>query len=79
MPSFNYRVDTNKVAPGEGGFHIHVYNGRKEVAKISGQGNWVKQHGGKTLLKPTEVLEQVRGELRRIAKRTRKELDRLGR
>ncbi len=46
---YSYRIDTNKVAPGEGGFHLHVYKGKDEIAKINGKGGWVKTHNGKQL------------------------------
>lgn len=35
---YSCRIDTNKVAPGEDGFHIHVFRSGKEVAKLNGRG-----------------------------------------
>ncbi len=31
MSEFHYKIDTNKVASEESGFHIHIYRGKKEV------------------------------------------------
>ena len=57
-----YRIDTNKVSNGEGGFHIHIMKYRKEIAKMSGKGSFVKQHKGKTLLRPSELNKAIRTE-----------------
>ena len=35
---YEYGIDTYKVAPGEGGFHIHIYKKNKQIAKITGRG-----------------------------------------
>ncbi len=73
---YTYRIDTNKVAPGEGGFHIHVYNKwKEEVAKITGRGGWVETHKGKTLLKPSQVIRSLRREINRLVSYVAKHLD----
>jgi Cu/Zn superoxide dismutase len=72
---YSYRIDTNKVAPGEGGFHIHVFRDGKEAAKLSGRGGYVKAHGGKTLLKPSELPKAVRNDLNKLVSHVRKNLD----
>jgi RHS repeat-associated protein len=69
---FNYRIDTNKVVPGEGGFHIHLYRGKTEVAKISGKGGWVKRHEGNLLHKPSQVSKDIRQDINRLVKHTKK-------
>lgn len=33
VSGYEYRIDTNKVAPGEGGFHIHVYRKIKKLLR----------------------------------------------
>ncbi|MBM9614519.1 hypothetical protein JWJ90_09475 [Desulfobulbus rhabdoformis] len=71
---YNYRIDTNKVAPGEGGFHVHVYKGKDEIAKLNGKGGWVKTHEGKELLKPSQVPKDVKQDLNRLIKHTKKNL-----
>ena len=59
-------IDTNKVAPGEGGFHVHIYRDGHEIAKINGFGGWVKNHKGNELLKPSEVAKDVRNEINKL-------------
>lgn len=71
---YNYRIDTNKVAPGEGGFHIHIYRNGIEVAKVNGKGGWVKNHKGKTLFKPSEIKKDVRNQLNALIKFVQKHL-----
>ena len=63
---FSFRIDTNKVAPGEGGFHVHIYRDGHEIAKINGFGGWVKNHKGNELLKPSEVAKDVRNEINKL-------------
>jgi hypothetical protein len=71
---YSYRLDTNKVASGEGGFHIHVYFKGKEIVKVSGNGRWVEQHGGKTMLKPSEVPNLLRTDVNRLIRNAQKNL-----
>ena len=72
---FSYRIDTNKVAPGEGGFHIHIFRGGKEVAKTTGRGGFVKSHSGQTLLKPSQLPKDVRNDINRLVEHVRRNLD----
>jgi hypothetical protein len=74
---WQYRVDTHKVLPDEGGFHIHVYkphpknNRPVEVAKINGHGGWEKTHGSnQRLMRPTEVPKSVKYEINRLVRWT---------
>jgi hypothetical protein len=71
---FSYRIDTNKVAPGEGGFHLHVYRGKDEIAKINGKGGWVKRHEGNILHKPSQVSKDIRQDINRLVRHTKKKL-----
>ena len=75
VKGYKYRIDTNKVAPGEGGFHIHIYRDGKEVAKLNGKGGWVSSHGVNTLLKPSQINKTVRSEINKLVKHTRKKLN----
>ena len=71
---YRYRIDTNKVAPGEGGFHIHIYRKNKEIAKITGRGGYVKMHKGKFLLSPSQMDKTVRKEINKLVGYVRKKL-----
>ncbi|APR85499.1 Rhs family protein [Minicystis rosea] len=72
---YTYRIDTNKVAPGEGGFHIHVYRKGEEVAKLSGKGGYVKMHRGTELAKPSELPRSVRNDINRLVKHVKELLE----
>lgn len=74
VKGYTYRIDTNKTAPGEGGFHIHIYRSGKEVAKVSGTGSWVKNHRGNTLLKPSEIDKTIRSDINRLIRHVQKRL-----
>jgi hypothetical protein len=74
IKGYSYRIDTNKTAPGEGGFHIHIYRNGKEIAKVSGIGTWAKTHRGKTLLKPSEINNTIRTEINRLVRHVQKRL-----
>ncbi|PDS21958.1 polymorphic toxin-type HINT domain-containing protein, partial [Flavobacterium branchiophilum] len=69
---YEYRIDTNKITPGEGGFHIHIYKDGKEVAKVMGTGGWSKGHRGNTLLKPSEIDSEVKKEINKLVNATQK-------
>lgn len=74
-PRYSYRIDTNKVARGEGGFHIHIFRKNEgEIAKLSGTGRFVKSHKGKVLLKPSQVPPQLRREINTLIRHVRKNL-----
>lgn len=60
------RIDTSNVSPGEGGFHIHVYKGRSEVAKLNGRGGYVIRHGGRILKKPSQLPKPVRRNINKL-------------
>ena len=69
-----HAIDTNKVAPGEGGFHIHVYRKNVEIAKITGRGGYVEMHKNQTLLKPSLMDKTVRREINKLVDHVRKNL-----
>lgn len=70
-----YRIDTNKVAQGEGGFHIHIFRKDKgEIAKISGTGRFVKSHKRRELLKPSQIHPQLRKDINRLIRHIQKKL-----
>ncbi len=71
---YSYRIDTNKVARGEGGFHIHVYRGGNEVAKLNGRGGYVVSHKGSKLLKPSQLSKGVRNDLNTLVRHVQKKL-----
>ena len=71
---WEYRIDTNNISQGEGGFHIHVYQKGKEVAKVTGKGKYVKRHGGEILKKPTEIDKIVRKEIRTLVRHAQRNL-----
>ncbi|RLC16896.1 MAG: hypothetical protein DRI57_10555 [Deltaproteobacteria bacterium] len=74
-PRYSYRIDTNKVAQGEGGFHIHIFREDKcEIAKVSGTGRFVKSHKRKALLKPSQIHPQLRRDINRLIRHVRKNL-----
>jgi RHS repeat-associated protein len=64
-----FRIDTHNLSPGER-FHVHIYNAKgKEIAVIQGRGTngiWRETHRGQTLLKPSEVSEALRTDIRRL-------------
>ncbi|MEW6173813.1 MAG: hypothetical protein AB1510_12245, partial [Bacillota bacterium] len=72
--NYTYRIDTNKVAPGEGGFHIHIYRNGVEVAKVNGRGGYATSHGGRILQKPSELDKTVRNEINRLVTYVQKNL-----
>jgi RHS repeat-associated protein len=72
---FEYRIDTNKITQGEGGFHIHIKRKGKEVAKVTGNGGYVKTHEGKTLSKPQQLPKSVRKEIRKLVAHSKKKLN----
>jgi hypothetical protein len=74
---YSYGIDTEDVVPEEGGFHLHVYQNSREVAKVTGNGGFVKRHGGKLLQKPTQLPKIVRKEIRALVKHVRKNLGEL--
>jgi hypothetical protein len=71
---WTYRIDTNRVQPGEGGFHVHVYQNGAEVAKITGNGKYVKTHSNATLKKPSEIPKAVRNDINRLVEHSQKKL-----
>ena len=75
MSEFQYRIDTNKVAPREGSFHIHIYRGKKEIAKVSGRGAYTEAYKGKTLLKPSQMNKTVRKKINKLVKYVQKNLE----
>ena len=66
VKGYKYRIDTNKVAPGEGGFHVHIFRDGDEIAKLNGRGGYVPSHGGNKLLKPSEINKTVRSEINKL-------------
>ncbi len=75
LSGYTFRVDTNKIASDEGGFHIHVYRKGKEIAKINGRGGWQVAHGGKKLPeKPSTVPKIIRDEINDLVRHVRKNL-----
>ncbi|MDM8523216.1 hypothetical protein QUF80_07585 [Desulfococcaceae bacterium HSG8] len=75
--SYRYRIDTNKVAPGEGGFHLHIFQSDMEIAKVNGRGGFVKTHKGNILRKPSQlprpVLRNINKLIRYVQKNFRRE------
>ncbi len=68
---WTYRIDTKGVHPNAGGFHIHIYSGSTEVAKVNGKGAWDKAHrGNNKLMRPSEVPKRVRNRINRIVRLT---------
>lgn len=74
---YNYRIDTNPgaIAPGEGGFHIHIFRRDVEVAKVAGKGAYAKTHGGTLIRKPSELPKTVRNDINRLVEHVQKNLD----
>lgn len=72
IAGFTFRIDTNKVAPGEGGFHLHIYRKNQEIAKITGRGGYVETHKGKTLLSPSQMDKTVRKEINKLVNHVKK-------
>jgi len=66
VKGYDYRIDTNKVAPGEGGFHIHIFRDGDEIAKVNGRGGFVANHKGENLLRPSQLNKTVRNELNKL-------------
>ena len=71
---YTYRIDTNKITQGEGGFHIHVMKDNKEIAKVTGNGGYVKTHKGRNLRKPKELPKSIRKEIRKLVSHSQKKL-----
>jgi hypothetical protein len=68
LKGYSYRIDTNRISPQEM-FHIHVYKGKKEIAKITANGGWLPMHGGKPLpAKPSSVPKTLRVEINKLVK-----------
>jgi hypothetical protein len=64
-----YTTRIDPAAPGEGGFHTHVYDkSGTEVAKVTGKGKYVKEHSGKRLAKPSELPNAVRNDINSVTK-----------
>jgi len=78
VDGYRYRIDTNKVAPGEGGFHLHITRDKVEVAKVAGTGSFASKHKNKSLLKPSEINKTVRREINQLVRYVTKELKKLG-
>ena len=74
LDGYSFRIDTNKVATGEGGFHIHIFKKGKEIAKVSGTGSWAKAHKGARMAKPSEVNKQLRREVNQLVRYVSKRL-----
>lgn len=65
---YSYRIDTNRITPEEK-FHIHVYKGRSEIAKITAKGGWLPMHGGKPLpAKPSTVPKILKQEINQLVR-----------
>ncbi|RLC09225.1 MAG: hypothetical protein DRI57_22525 [Deltaproteobacteria bacterium] len=72
---YSYRIDTNKIARGEGGFHIHIFRKNEgEIAKLTGTGRFVKFHKGKVLLKPSQIPPQLRRDINKLIRHVQKNL-----
>jgi hypothetical protein len=52
-----------------------IYKGKNEIAKINGKGGWVKTHNGKQLQKPSHVHKDIRQDINKIIKHTKKEMN----
>ena len=62
-----HRARIHSSTPGEGGYHMHVYDkSGKEVARVNGNGGYSKAHGGKPLQKPSQLPSEVRNQINRI-------------
>jgi len=55
---FAFGIDRGPELKAQGGFEIHVYRGKREIAKITGFGAWCKTHRGKSLCKPSDFKKQ---------------------
>jgi hypothetical protein len=65
---YSYRIDTNRISPEEK-FHVHIYKGRKEIAKVTANGGWLPMHGGKQLPeKPSTVPSIIRTEINELVR-----------
>lgn len=73
---YSYRIDTNKTVPGEGDFHIHIFHGEREIAKLNGRGGFVKAHRGKILQKPAQLPRPVLRNINRLIHYVQKNLKR---
>jgi len=80
---YTYRIDTNKVAPDEGGFHIHIFlalslskGNEAEIAKLNGRGGFVKAHKGKTLQKPSQMPRPVLRNINKLLRHVQKNIKR---
>jgi len=73
---YSYRIDTNKIASNEGGFHIHIFQDETEVAKLNGRGGFVKAHKGKILLKPSQLPRHILRNINKLVRYVQKNLKR---
>ena len=73
---YAYRIDTNKVTPDEGGFHIHIFHNEAEIAKLNGRGCFVKAHKGKTLQKPSQMPRPVLRNINKLLRHVQKNIKR---
>jgi hypothetical protein len=73
---YSYRIDTNKVAPDEGGFHLHIFQNETEIAKLNGRGGFVEKHKGKILRKPSELSRPVLRNINKLIRYVQKNLNR---
>jgi hypothetical protein len=68
LKGYTFRIDTNRITPDEK-FHVHIYKGRTEIAKITANGGWLPMHGGRPLPeRPTTVPSQLRTEINELIK-----------
>jgi len=68
IKGYSFRIDTNRISANEG-FHIHIYKGRTEIAKVTARGGWLPMHGGKPLpAKPSTVPSIIRQEINKLVK-----------
>lgn len=68
LKGYTFRIDTNRITPDER-FHVHIYKGRTEIAKITANGGWLPMHGGRPLPeRPSTVPSQLRTEINELIK-----------
>ena len=71
---YTARIDTNNISPGEGRFHIHVYKGEIEVAKLNGRGGYIVRHRGRILQKPSQLPKRIRRNLNKLVRHIQKNI-----